>query len=76
MSGIELFGIAAVTVMVVTYALEDRAAVYVLIFALSCAAAATYAVLIRAWPFAAVESIWTVIALRRWLRRRSLSHGA
>ncbi|MEO8561538.1 MAG: hypothetical protein ABI601_05655 [bacterium] len=76
MPGIELFGIAAVTVMVVTYALEDRATGFVLAFALSCAAAATYATLIKAWPFAAVESIWTLIALRRWLRRRAIENAA
>jgi hypothetical protein len=66
----ELFGIAAVSVMVVSYALEARARAYVLVFALSCAAAAAYAFLIRAWPFAAAEAIWAVVALRRWARRR------
>jgi hypothetical protein len=71
MSATELFGIAAVAVMVVSYALEERGSAYVLVFALSCAAAATYAILIRSWPFAVAESIWAAIAVRRWWRRRS-----
>jgi hypothetical protein len=43
MTGIELFGFVAVAVMVVAYALEDRAPAFVLVFAASCLAAATYA---------------------------------
>ena len=72
----ELFGVLAVTTMVVSYALEKRAATFVLIFALACAAAAVYAVLIRSWPFAAVEAVWCVIALQRWHKRRSGPVGA
>ncbi len=75
MSATEMFGIVAVTSMVTAYALESRGAVYVLIFAMSCLAAATYAVLIRSWPFAAVEAIWSVVAFRRWLERRSGRRG-
>jgi hypothetical protein len=71
MTGIELFGFAAVTVMVASYALEARAAGFVLLFALACLAAATYAALIRSWPFALVEIIWSAVALYRWRRRRS-----
>ena len=67
----ELFGIAAVTAMVVTYALEARSPWYVLAFAVACAAASVYAVLIRSWPFAAVEGVWSVVALHRWSRLRS-----
>jgi hypothetical protein len=42
----------------------------VLGFAASCAAASLYAALIHSWPFAAVESVWVVVALRRWARLR------
>ena len=72
----ELFGVLAVTTMVVSYALEKRGAIFVLVFALACAAAAVYAILIRSWPFAAVEAVWCVIALRRWRDRRSGPVGA
>jgi hypothetical protein len=70
-----LFGFAAVATMLVTYALEDRHAGFVAAFAVACAAAATYGFLIEAWPFAAVEVVWALVALRRWWGRRGASHG-
>ncbi len=68
---LELLGTLAVTAMLVTYALERRAAVYVLAFAAACATASVYAVLIRSWPFAIAEAIWAIVAFRRWQLRRS-----
>ncbi len=64
----EIFGICAVSMMVLMYALEERSPLFVLGFAAACAAASLYAVLIQSWPFAAVEALWSVIAIRRWLR--------
>ena len=66
----EVFGFLAVATMVVMYALERRSHVFVLGFAASCAAASLYAVLVRSWPFAAVEGVWAVVALLRWVRVR------
>ena len=63
---VEGFGIVAATSMVVMYALERRSHIYILGFAASCAAASLYALLIHSWPFAAVEAVWTCVALRRW----------
>jgi hypothetical protein len=73
---VEVFGFLAVAAMVTMYALEHRSSGYVLAFAVSCAAASLYAVLIRAWPFAAVEAVWAVITLHRWFRRRGASEKA
>jgi hypothetical protein len=70
---IELFGLVAVTSMVLTYAFEHRSRVYILGFAISCAAASIYAMLIHSWPFAAVEAVWTVVAAKRWLSTRDRS---
>jgi hypothetical protein len=67
---LELFGFAAVSVMLVAYSLEARSAVFVLVFAIGCACAAVYAALIHSLPFAAVEAVWCVVALRRWHTRR------
>ncbi len=64
---VEVFGICAVVSMLVMYALEDRSPVFVLGFAAACAASSFYAVLIQSWPFAIVEGIWSVVAVRRWL---------
>jgi hypothetical protein len=63
------FGLVAVTAMLITYALEDRSAWFVLAFAGACALASTYGFLQGAWPFGVVEGIWTVVALRRFMLR-------
>ncbi len=68
--GLLVFGAVAVGAMLVMYALEDRAHWFVLGFAIASAAAAAYGFLIEAWPFAVIEAIWSVVALRRWWRRR------
>ena len=69
-AGIEAFGGLAVSSMALCYALEPRAAVFVLLFALSCLASSFYAVLIRSWPFAVVELLWAGVAFRRWAQHR------
>jgi len=70
MDALTLFGLVAVTLMLVCYALEDRSPWFVLAFAVACALGSTYGFLQGAWPFGLVEAIWTVIALRRWNDRR------
>jgi hypothetical protein len=66
LSGLSLFGLIAVTAMVVTYALEKRSHWFVLGFALACALGSVYGFLQGAWPFGLVEAVWSVIALFRW----------
>jgi hypothetical protein len=61
-----LFGAIAVTVMMVSYALERRSARWILVFACACAASSTYGWLAGAWPFGVVEAVWALVALRRW----------
>jgi hypothetical protein len=61
-----LFGLFAVTAMLVTYALERRSNWFVLAFAASCALGSAYAFLQGAWPFGVAEIIWSVVALHRW----------
>ncbi len=70
MTGIEYFGLAAIIVMVASYALENRSPIFVLIFALACAAAALYALLIGSYPFFVAESLWSLIAARRWFQSK------
>ena len=70
MDGLTLFGLFAVTLMLVCYALEDRSPWFILAFAVACALGSTYGFLQGDWPFGLVEAIWTVIALRRWNDRR------
>jgi hypothetical protein len=66
---VQVFGAAAIAAMVGCYALEARGPGWVLGFAAACAASAAYALLVAAWPFAVAETLWTVVALRRWRRR-------
>ena len=68
MDGLTLFGLFAVTAMLVCYALEPRGRVFVLAFAAACALASAYGFLQGAWPFGLVEAIWALVALRRWQR--------
>jgi len=75
MTHLTLFGLFAVTVMVVCYALEKRHPLFVLLFAISCVLASIYGFLQGAWPFGLVEALWSVIAARRWwLARRHVAH--
>ena len=69
MDALSLFGLFAVTVMLVCYALEDRSAWFVLAFAGGRALGSVYGFLQGAWPFGVVEAIWAAIALRRWRQR-------
>jgi len=65
-----IFGLFAVTAMLVTYALEKRSPGYVLAFGGSCVLGSAYGCLRGAWPFGLVEAIWAIVAVRRWWRRR------
>lgn len=66
MDRLTLFGLLAVTTMVVCYALEDRSRWFVLAFGAACVLASVYGFLQGAWPFGVVEAIWALVALRRW----------
>ena len=66
MDMLTLFGLFAVTAMLVTYALEQRSPWFILAFAGSCALGSAYGFLQGAWPFGLVEGVWTLVALRRW----------
>ena len=68
MNTLTLFGLFAVTAMLVCYALEARSHWFVLGFAASCGLGSAYGFLQGAWPFGLVEAIWAGVALRRWHR--------
>jgi hypothetical protein len=70
MDALTLFGLAAVSLMLACYALEDRSPWFVLAFAGSCALGSVYGFLQGAWPFGLVEAVWSVVAVFRWRRLR------
>jgi len=66
MNTLTLFGLFAITAMLVTYALEKRSPWFILAFAGSCLLGSAYGFLQGAWPFGLVEAIWAMVAVRRW----------
>jgi len=66
MTALTAFGLFAVTAMLVFYALEKRSSWFIFAFAMACALGSVYGFLQDAWPFGAVEAVWSVVALRRW----------
>jgi hypothetical protein len=66
-----VFGVAALTFMMLMYALEARGRRFIMGFALGCALSSAYGFLSGAWPFGVVEAIWCVIALHRFAASRT-----
>ena len=71
MDKLTLFGLLAVSMMLITYTLEERSHWFVFLFAVACTLGSTYGFLQGAWPFGLVEAVWAIIALKRWNVRRS-----
>ena len=65
--GITVFGVIALTFMMVMYALERRHTSFVLAFAWGCLLSSAYGFMSGAWPFGVVELVWTGVAARRYL---------
>jgi hypothetical protein len=66
MDTLSLFGLIAVTLMLVFYTLEDRSTWFNFGFAAACALGSAYGFLQGAWPFGLVEAVWAFVAFRRW----------
>ena len=60
------FGAAAVTFMMLMYALERRDRRFVLAFAVGCFLSSAYGFLAGTWPFGVVEVIWGGVAIHRY----------
>ena len=66
MDALTLFGLVAITAMLIFYAMEDRSQWFILAFAGACALGSIYGFLQGAWPFGVVEAIWAGVAVYRW----------
>jgi len=66
MDRLTLFGLFAVTAMLICYALEARSRWFIFGFAVLCALGSAYGFIQGAWPFGIVEAIWVFVALGRW----------
>lgn len=67
-SALTVYGVCALTFMMIMYVLERRHRAFVLAFALGCCLSSLYGFLSGAWPFGAVEAIWTLVAVFRFWR--------
>ena len=65
---VTVYGVCALTFMMVMYALERRHHRYIAGFAVGCFLSSAYGFLSGAWPFGIVEAIWGVIAWVRYAR--------
>ena len=63
---ITLYGVVAVSFMMLMYALEKRARGFIVAFALGCVLSSVYGFLSGAWPFGVVEALWSLVAMRRF----------
>jgi len=74
---ITVYGVLALSFMMLMYLFEKRSPSFVLAFAAGCALSSSYGCLSGAWPFGGVEAVWAVVALRRWhLARAELQGGS
>jgi hypothetical protein len=61
-----VFGAAAVTFMMLMYALERRGRGFIFAFGCGCLLSSAYGFLAGTWPFGVVEAIWAAIAFNRY----------
>ncbi len=60
------FGAAAVTFMMLMYALERRGRGFIFAFGCGCVLSSAYGFAAGTWPFGIVELIWAGVAFNRW----------
>jgi hypothetical protein len=63
---VTIYGVIAVTFMMIMYAFEPRGRGFILAFAAGCLLSSAYGFLSGAWPFGVVEAIWALVAVRRF----------
>jgi 4-amino-4-deoxy-L-arabinose transferase-like glycosyltransferase len=70
MDALTLFGLFAVSAMLLCYAMESRSHWWTLAFAFSCALGSAYGFMQGAWPFGLVEGVWSIVAAQKWRKIR------
>jgi len=70
MDALTLFGLFAVSAMLLCYAMESRSPWWILGFSAACVLGSIYGFLQGAWPFGLVEGVWAGVAFWRWWKAR------
>jgi len=65
---LSLFGLFAVTLMLICYSFESRHHWFIFGFSFACALGSIYGFLQGAWPFGIVEGIWAMVAFNKWIK--------
>jgi hypothetical protein len=68
---VTIYGVVALTFMMMMYAFERRGPRFILLFAVGCLLSSAYGFLSGAWPFGIVEFVWAGIALLRFRSARN-----
>ena len=63
---VTIYGVCAVTFMILMYALEQRGRGFIALFALGCLLSSVYGFLAGAWPFGIAQIIWSGVAIQRY----------
>lgn len=71
---VTIYGVCALTFMMLMYALEIRHRLFVLGFVAGCLLSSAYGFLSGAWPFGVVEVIWSGLAVRRYRTPIRVTH--
>jgi hypothetical protein len=66
MSNLSIFGLVAVIISLICYALEVKSHWWVLGFAISCIFCAIYGFMQGAWPIGVAEIVWCGVSLHKW----------
>jgi hypothetical protein len=64
-NAVTIYGVLALSFMMLMYALEKRGRLFIILFALGCVLSSIYGFASGAWPFGVIEAIWCFIAIRR-----------
>jgi hypothetical protein len=75
MTAVTIYGLCAVTFMMLMYALERRGARFVAAFAVGCLLSSAYGFWSGAWPFGVAEAVWSLVALRRFQTVRTAARS-
>ena len=73
MTLITVYGVLALSFMMVMYALERRGRLFILAFALGCLLSSVYVFISGTWPFGVVEAIWCLVTVRRFRTSAALA---